>query len=149
MAAAPPSTSISKDPYPFSYIRNSLNINSPCAGRIVSLKVRGCSAGEGINTSDRNERSSGVVNCGDGGGRGGFGLHKARAIGLRELVAEEIRFGLESSTFHGGGRYRSEEGGCLGFPEDPHLGPKKLVVAVDVDEGTCIKRCHFDAVRHV
>ncbi|CAI9098424.1 OLC1v1035068C1 [Oldenlandia corymbosa var. corymbosa] len=134
MAAAPPSTAISKDPIPFASVRKSLN-------RAVGLKVRGCGSAENGHIGSRNDnekKSSGFVNGGgDGGFGGGFGLHKARVIGphlLRELVAEEISFSLKNTTFDAGGRYRSDKGGCLGFPEDPHLGPKKFMVAVDVDE---------------
>ncbi|KAL3535456.1 hypothetical protein ACH5RR_003917 [Cinchona calisaya] len=115
-------------------------------GRRISLRLKGCGASENINNnSKKNDKTSGFSNAGDGGGGGGgFGLHKARAIAprwqqhlLRELVSEEIRFRLENTFDDGGddiGRCRSDRGGVLGFPDDRHLLPEKIVVAVDVDE---------------
>lgn len=121
-----------------------LNFGGGRGRRSICLRLKGCGAGASENVNNkRNDKSSGLSNAGDGGG--GFGLHKARAIApslqqelLRELASEEIRFRLENSFDGGGddgGRCQSDRAGCLGFPEDRHLLPEKIVVAVDVDEG--------------
>nr|XP_027067327.1 uncharacterized protein LOC113692923 [Coffea arabica] len=113
--------------------------------RSICLRLKGCGSSENINK--KNDKNAGFSNAGDGGGGGGgggFWLHKARAIApslqqhlFRELVSKDIKFRLENAfDGHGddGGRCRNDRGGSVEFPEDQHLPPEKIAVAVDVDE---------------
>ncbi|XP_071909011.1 uncharacterized protein [Coffea arabica] len=160
MAAAPSTFSVGrKDLFPFLSIQNSsfssassaidLNLHSSGGGfggaRSICLRLKGCGSSENINK--KNDKNAGFSNAGDGGGGGGgggFWLHKARAIApslqqhlFRELVSKDIKFRLENAfDGHGddGGRCRNDRGGSVEFPEDQHLPPEKIAVAVDVDE---------------
>nr|XP_027067326.1 uncharacterized protein LOC113692920 [Coffea arabica] len=138
MAAAPSTFSVGrKDLFPFLSIQNSsfssassaidLNLHSSGGGfggaRSICLRLKGCGSSENINK--KNDKNAGFSNAGDGGGGGGgggFWLHKAR-VG-------------ECFDGHGddGGRCRNDRGGSVEFPEDQHLPPEKIAVAVDVDE---------------
>ncbi|XP_027072194.1 uncharacterized protein [Coffea arabica] len=158
MAAAPSTFSVGrKDLFPFLSIQKSsfssassaidLNLHSSGGGfgggRSVCLRLKGCGSSENINK--KNDKNAGFSNAGDGGGGGGgFWLHKARAIApslqqhlFRELVSKDIKFRLENAfDGHGddGGRCRNDREGSVEFPEDQHLPPEKIAVAVDVDE---------------